>query len=71
MIFIVFPKNSLEFFQLYFETFVHGAVTDEERNGGKNEDKQHDGVGQVVGQLIEHEFASIRDREDSIESRAV
>ena len=50
---------------------MHGAVTDEERNGGKNEDKQHDGVGQVVGQLIEHEFASIRDREDSIESRAV
>ena len=50
---------------------MYSAETDEEGSGGKNEDKQHDGVGQVVGQLIEHEFASIRDREDSIESCAV
>ena len=50
---------------------MHGAVTDEERNGGKNEDKQHDGVGQVVGQYIKYEFASIRAREDSIEFPAI
>ena len=44
---------------------MYGADTDEEGSGGKNEDKQHDGVGQVVGQYIEYEFASIRAREDS------
>ena len=50
---------------------MYCADTDEEGNGGKNEDKQHDGVGQVVGQYIKHEFASIRAREESIESPAV
>ena len=50
---------------------MYGADTDEEGNGGKNEDKQHDGVGQVVGQYIKHEFASIRAREDSIEFPAL